>query len=889
MISGSQNLARFAALFLLTTLPAPPAAAQSRLVDEYVAAVQLARAGQTEQALQRLAGLVRQNPTSVPLHRALAVVASRTRQASAWEQTFQQRLSRSPRDRCAEVGLAVLRAERGAKGDAHRLLRAALEAGERDPLLAGLLLETAASRENLTAWLSRQGQARPRDPLLSWIHASVLLSLDRAGEARRVIVETLSRGQEHPDLLTLHAAILRAAGEEKEACREAALAAEELGAGLEFPETRVPRHTGLARALIACGRLEAARRLLSNIGPQVTLPGETPLRPLVRAAEAELALARGDLVDALTQSSEGLAGTAPGSPAEETLRAVRVGAQVRLGTPVEDREALLAAPLPEGLALADRAVALSALALSEPVPAKELVPLLSRLSLKLQQQTLGARASRLELLQGFLLAGSDPEGSRRSADRGARLALRAEVPAASAAAVLVKMKQAAPHGPLRVLAAAEVGPVQLAGSPGALLAAVRVEVARAALAAGQSARAIAAARQGFLDLQEADRSGVEPPAEYRGLAKDPSDLAIELAGLGFRGRIAAEVPLEDAARGFLQDLGRAARGWSQVEVPWPDSLEGLIAGVPKKSCLVVAAIGEAAPALVVNNSGAVGVTTPAQACAHAACAGQRAILWAGPAAAPGGLSCREGDDRALVRLVSPSPLRQSFPEPAPTDPGSLAVVGPGGDRPLRRLLERISGPSPANESADLASRWPAYAGAGLSSSHHPLSSGWLVPPEVQGGSGWLGPEALPLLSPVRGPGCIAAGLRVMPGKGEPEKGSWVLAEAALQAGWRFALLSREPLGAEDLAWLRGRGDGWRASPVNEARRTNRKNPALAARLTLWTLPGKLEAKGSAGGAWRWVAGSAILAAGALLAGRLFSRRRSAVRPSRHRAPRARRM
>lgn len=886
MISGCSNPARLAALFLLATLSPSPAAAQSRLVDEYVAAVQLARAEQTEQALTRLVELVRRNPDSVPLHRALALVASKTDKAGYWERVFRDRKTRTPRDRSAMVGLAVLRARRGAPAEGHRLLRIAVEAGERDPCLARLLVETTSGQDGLLEWLAKQSQTHPRDPLLFSIHAQVLIALNQVQAARTIIELALSRGQEHPDLLALHASILRAAGEEKAACQAAALAAAVLDTDPEFPEFRVPRRTGLARVLTACGRLEPARRLLSSVGPQATLPGDAPLRPLVRAAEAELALARGDLVEALYQLGEGDTSAPESWETAEIFRAVRASAQASLGIKITDRPELLSSSLPEGLALADRAVALAAVVLKEPVPEPDLALVLSRLSEKLQSQGLRARASRAEILRGFLLANSDRKGSLEAIQHGLILAPPSEMAAVAAAAGLVRIRLAAKEGPEAMLSASSLEPRQLAGAPGALLAAIHVRAAQAALKAGEPGRAALTARQGFLDLQEADRSGVRPPQEYWALAGDLSDLAIELAGLAFRAGLAEKHPLEETAGKFLQDLGRAARSWSQIEVPWPDTLESLIAGVPKKACLVVAAIGESAPALVVNKQGKVGVTSPSEACLNPACDGVKSIYWAGPAAPPGGLSCRPGDGRALVRLVSPSPLRQSLPEPVPSTPGPAPLIGPGSDRPLKRLVETLSGFSPVTEMMEPSSRWPLFAGAGLASSHNPLSSGWLVPPEIQGGPGWLGPESIPLLSPVRGPGLIATGLRILPGRGEPEKGNWVLAEAALQAGWRFALLSREPLGAEELALLRGRVDHWRANPVNEARRTAKKQADLAARLTLWTLPGKLESRSSAGGAWRWVAAIATLALGALLAGRLFSRRRSAARLSRHRAQHA---
>jgi hypothetical protein len=186
-------------------------------------------------------------------------------------------------------------------------------------------------------------------------------------------------------------------------------------------------------------------------------------------------------------------------------------------------------------------------------------------------------------------------------------------------------------------------------------------------------------------------------------------------------------------------------------------------------------------------------------------------------------------------------------------------------------------------------RWPVFVGAGLAPAHAPLSGGWLVPPGYLRSPGWLGPESIPTISPARGPGLIALGLRATPDGDAPESGLSVLADSALQAGWRWALLARTPLAADEAEGVRARLDAWSSNPYREARRLAKSNPATATKLTLWTVPGRRSAREIAArtfGRTLALLGAASIVS-ALIWAVVLRRRRASERPSRYRAPRNR--
>jgi hypothetical protein len=840
------------ALLLSATVPGR-ALAQSSLLDDYIAAAQLARGGQIETACDRLAELAAEHPASVAVHRAWGALSVPAGKAAAVEPLLRARATRGAGDWAARVGLAALLAGQGRRAEAWRALSRTVAAGERDPLIVPLLLQTAPSADAALRFLEAETAGHPRDALLAALAVRTALAADRVRDARRLLDEALGRGLEHQELALQHAILLRAAGREQAACEEATLAGSVVGPELEVPELRVPRRVALARILLACGRVEPARRVLAALGPIVSFPGEPPLRPLARAAEAEWALSREDPLGALALLDE-----TPGleeTPAvREAALAVRARAFELLGTVSPGVDEAARGPLPEGLALADRSAALAALAAGAGAGDEALRPLLERLAERLEEQGFVERAVRVRTLAAWRLSGSDPPGARHELRLAqALLAGRPDPAQLALGAALVEARMARRDGdPAAALRILELSPRGVVGVPGALLAAARVEAAQAALAAGDPERARALAREGMLDVQEAARGGLRPAAEAEPVAGAPAVRAVELAGLLFRAALGLGREPAAAGGAFVHNLGRAARSWSLLEAPWPDDLARLAPWIPRDGCAVFAALGDGAPALAVAFGGAVEVTTPAAALASAPCAAARVIYWAGPAPAPGGLAPAPGDPRLLLRWISPEPQGEGFPASLPDDGDDAApAIGPGPDRPRRQLVEALAGiaaPGPGAAAAAPGSgesamaRWPVFAGGGLAPAYAPLSGGWLVPPGFLRSTGWLGPESIQSLSPTRGPGLVALGLRALPAERVPESGLSVLADSALQAGWRWSLLARTPLDAAEVEAVRSRLAAWSANPYREARRLARDAPATATKLTLWTVPSRRSAR-----------------------------------------------
>ena len=842
------------ALALILSATAPGRVlAQSSLLDDYIAAAQLARGGQVDAACDRLAVLAAEHPASVAVHRAWGALAVAARRTATVEPLLRTRAERGRSDWAAQVGLAALLAARGRKAEAWRYLSGAVASGERDPLIVPLLLDSAAGPDAALRFVEAEMAKHPRDALLAALAVRTALAAARVVDARRMLDAALERGVEHQELALQQAILLRAAGREREACEEATLVGSVVGPELEVPELRVPRRVALARILLACGRTEPARRVLATLGPAVSFPGELPLRPLARSAEAESALAREDPLGALALLDE-----TPGLDEVPAVReyalAVRAGAFAVLGEiPAGVLEAARGA-LPDGLALADRSAALAAIAAGSAPSGVELLTLLDRLAERLEGAGFTERAVRVRTLAAWRLSVADPPGARRELRRAqALLAGREDSAQLALAAALVEARMARraddPAAALRIL---ELSPLGTVGVPGALLAAARVEAAHAALATGDAERARALSREGMLDVQEAARGGLQPAAEARPLAGAPAERAVELAGLLFRAAVGLGREPGAAAGAFVHNLGRAARSWSLLEAPWPDDLAKLAPSIPRDGCAVFAALGEAAPALAVGAGGRFEVSTPGAAFSTAPCAAASAIYWAGPAPAPGGLAPAPGDRRLLLRWICPVPQGEGFPAALPDDGDDPApAIGPGPERPLRLLVEGLAGapepiasaPGPAPGAAGSGmTRWPVFAGAGLAPAHAPLSAGWLVPPGYLSSTGWLGPESIQTISPARGPGLIALGLRAMPEGRSPESGLSVLADSALQAGWRWALLARAPLAPDEVEAIRARLAAWSSNPYRESRRLAKASPTTAAKLTLWTVPGRRSAR-----------------------------------------------
>ncbi|MCU0231571.1 MAG: hypothetical protein MUC67_09380, partial [Acidobacteria bacterium] len=842
------------ALALLSSATAArPVAAQSSLLDDYIAAAQLARGGQLDAACDRLAELAAEHPASVAVHRAWGAMAVATGRAAAVEPLLRSRSARDAGDWAARVGLAALLAAQGRKSEGWRAVSGAVAAGERDPLIVPLLLETGVDATGPLRFLESEMTKHPRDALLAALAVRTALAAGRVIDARRILDGALARGLEHQELALQDAILLRAAGREQAACDEATLVGSVVGPELEVPELRVPRRVALARILLACGRTEPARRVLAALGPAVSFPGDLPLRPLARSAEAEWALAHEDPLGALALLDETPGLDETGFVREAAL-AVRAGALARLGVLQPGVVQGARQPLPEGLALADRAAALAALAATPGVSDDDLLPALERLASRLEEVGFLERAARVRTLAAWRLSETDPPGARRELRRAlALLAGRGDAAPGELAAALLDARMARRAGdPAAALRILELSPLRAVGVPGALMAAARVEATHAALAAGDPERARALAREGMLDVQEAARGGLRPADEAQPIAGNPAERAVELAGLLFRAALGLGRSPEVAGGAFVHNLGRAARSWSLLEAPWPDDLARLGPSIPRDGCAVFAALGEQAPALAVGAGGKVEVTTPAAALSSAPCAAANVIYWAGPASAPGGLSPAPGDARLLLRWISPVSQGEGFPSALPDDADDPPPpIGPGPTRPRRRLVEELVGAAAPPDGDRLAgsdapsgamARWPIFVGAGLAPARAPLSGGWLVPPGYLRSPGWLGPESIQTLPPTRGPGLVALGLRALPGADAPESGLSVLADSALQAGWRWSLLAREPLAAGEVEAIRQRLSGWASNPYREARRLARNAPETAAKLTLWTVPARKSAR-----------------------------------------------
>lgn len=811
-----------------------PAPTEAPLVDRYVGIVRLARAGRSALALNQLEDLAQAYPGSVPVHRALALLALETNQAEHWTERFRTRLRRSPQDVGAAVGLAVLESSHRHFSDARRLLLESVAAGGRDPLLATLLTQQHGRPEELIGWFSARSSIHSGDARFAALRARLLLQLGQIPAARDVLESALARDPRQADLLTQHAAILRAMGRPQQACVEASMAAERLIGEQRVPEVRVPARLELVRAQVACGQFQEARRLLRTLGPQVSLPGDMVLQELVAVVEAELLLAIGSPVQALTLLH------AKGSPGEtdpvwgEAALVARVMAQTQLGLPVEDAEEITQRPLPKQLDLADRGLTLALLAGERKTPAG-LPSALKRAAVQLDLWGCQPRAARLRALAGTF----DPPSSWAPASAVQPEA--APLPEELILARMTETRRALAAGNFR--RAADLATIERwrfnTVSPG-LLATLGALGARGALEAGEPQRALNMVRDATLDLSllETNRANITP--ELEPLALPAADLGAELAGLAFRAGIASGRSPKQLAPELLQRLGQVVRGWSLTGTPWPTNLEDLGRTIPPGGCLVVATTGPAAPTLAIDRQGNFGVAAVEDVSASPPCRTSRTIYWAGPAPPPRNLT---GPGRSespfVVHWVAPAPL--ATPAPEGTRPHPAQIIGPGLERPQRDVVEELAGQRVGFEESsairfDTSDSWPIFEGAGLAPSPTPLSAGWLVPPSVPAPDGWVGPETILALRPSPGAGLVALGMAVTPGKGEVERGSWVLAEAALSAGWRWVLLSRRPLTPEERQRVEVRLPQWAKDPVREGGRLAEEEPALAAVLEFWTAP-----------------------------------------------------
>lgn len=838
-------------LFLWLMLIAPTRAQDDGL-DDYIGALRLLAMHRDSEGIATLETLVRTHPDRLAPHRALVLSAVGTSRAPAIDSAMQIRLLRNPKDSGAAFARALLLEGQGNRAEAHRLLLSALVAGSRDPLLVDPLLRTAADSDRLVVWLRGEAARVPEDAPF-W--ALVVRLTARHGQlhlASNDLDAALARHPDNLDLLTLAATLRRAAGAEREACAQATLAAGYLTNDRAPPEVRVPRRLELARTFIDCGRLDAARQMIAAVGPTWSPPGTTPLSTWIALVEADLSIASEDPLGGFValQDLDPLVATEPA--AREYLMALRAGAFAALGVDDHTDDDWLATELPRGLLLVDRARALAARMSVEGALATDGARYGAEVASALETAGLPVRAARL-----WLLAAARETGGFEAArvHLGQALVLTPEEsasPSLRTATRLVRARLfAAQGGHLDALSAARSEPLRLAGAPAALLAPLRLVAGRSALVLGRPGDALALARDGLLDVQEADRSREVLPFEFAPLAGDLSDQAVLLSALALRAGRAAGQGDEATTSTFLRDLGRSVRRWSLLEAPWPSTASELQRQVPRSSCLVIATPGAEGVA-VVATSRTVTVVPTLRALDTAECRDLKTIYWAGPAAAPGGLTARSDDPRLLVRLVCPAPLPEGpLGEPANLRPAWPNPVGNGPQRAYRRAVESLIGlssdaaattpPQTVSDSSrrSVGSQLTQFEGFGLAPSRTPLAAGWLVPPVAGLREGWLGPATTSGLLGDPHSGVFVTGLRRLDTSDGNDKGRWVLAESLLGAGWRWGLLADRPLTTAQRSALSEGEARWIEDPLREARRLSRADGDLAARLSLWSATGRI--------------------------------------------------
>ncbi len=876
----TRTILLLAVLLPLLAAPAPAGAAapvHAGPGDDYLRALQLLRQGDAPGAIAILERLAGATPASVPVHRDLArlVLASRDDAAVRdLRREMRRRLRRTSRDVGANVAMAILEQARGRKAAAHRHLLTALTAGCRDPLLVPLLLETSPSPDGLLAWMARRRAVIPGDSAFRALEARALLARGRLPAARDLLEEGLRRDPEHPDLLALRAELFRAEGRETRACEMAQVALGFLATRQDVPETRVPLRLVLARILAACGRPADAEAVLAGLGPLLSPPGTAPLDPLADLGRAEVALAAGDPLRALALVRflprdpgwiERYPGPGDGSYAgllhpRPWARSVAARALVNLRLPRGRRLLPPPGPGPTGLGLADREELLAARlaagdAAVETVRVEDLARALDRAGLDRRARRLRVLAAARRLLPAPDEApGDDPD-------------LR-----------LARQIAAFLPGP----PGADLDELVLAPAHGLLRAAFRTGRATALAAAGRWDDVRRACREGLLDLEEATRTTRPLPPELVPLLEAWGSPSLVLPGLAARAALAAGMAPPRVAAGLFHDLGRAARGWSRIESPWPR--EPRDAPVPPGACLVLATPpgpGEITVALATGHAPAVRAGT-VDPLTLPPCREARVVLWAGPATPESrglpGLGPAEGP--LLVRL--PHPGDPALPDVArPRAPGPPRPVGADPACPLRALVEALAGA--AATSADAAPlreeqpAWLAFGGAGIAPPGAPASSGWLAPASLVEG-GWLSPESL-RAHPPGGPGLVAVGLLVPSAETEPA--AWLLAESALLSGRGWALLSRVPLSpGERAALLRGLGRAEGVAPLPVLRELAAKRPELAAKLELWTVASRVRPRKTPPPAAAFVLAGLVAVAlgGGLLLAFLRRRRAGGISP-----------
>ncbi|GAB4222420.1 MAG: hypothetical protein Kow0062_19700 [Acidobacteriota bacterium] len=864
---GSRGVAPIV-LALALASAAHAAVDDAMLATRYVEAARLVRDGAPERGLAILEKLAEERRDSVAVHRAIALLALDLDQADAWRRTFRARVRRTARDVGAGVGLAILERARGRRSEAHRLLLTVLSADGRDPLLAPLLLDTTDNRAGLLSWMKRRQAVLPHDPDFAALRARMLLAVGRVREAREVVETAISRDPEHPDLLLLGGRIAWASGDSRRACEAARIAGGFLAGSNEVPELRVPRRTALVRLLTSCGALEEAQAVLAATGPRLGIGVGRDLERRFALARAELRLAARRPLEALALlGSAGDGDPDAGRDLVEWAWSVRARALALAGTPAPALFRAVTGPLPGGLALADRSTALGALALAgpplpadddapTPAPGAVLAERVREVADRLAREGLEPRGARAALLAAHLtgeppaVRGESPELTVGRALLAAARALHDERPDA-----------AAEH--------AAVGPLAMVGAPRSLTAALRLHGARASILTGRASDAMRLARDGVLDLEEADRIGTATPWELRPVTGPPDDLGLGLAGLEFRAALDAGVPLSDAASQLLRRLGRLVRRWSILETTWRSDPARIAGHLRAGSCLIVSTAEPEVPALAIGPGGRLAAAPVDRILDEDPCAGEGPVFWLGPADAGDGLIAAPDPERVLVRAIAPEPVRRRVLPEEGVGGGPAEPEAPFA--PFAKLVREAAGGGDAGTAGGSPDPPFLLTGAGLALAHAPMASGVLATLPGAGRARWVGPEEL-LAGGLDPAEClIATGVRRLPAGARIDEGSWVLAEGAVLSGRRFLLVSRRPLDESERELLAGMAARLCRSPLGGIGELVERAPELARALALWSAPGEIGPE-NGGSAWWWLAGGGLAALGLVLLALMLHRR-----------------
>ncbi|MDQ7086965.1 MAG: hypothetical protein Q9Q13_03520 [Acidobacteriota bacterium] len=427
---------------------------------------------------------------------------------------------------------------------------------------------------------------------------------------------------------------------------------------------------------------------------------------MIQVVWAELELARGRPLRALERL--------PTEPLPEAWRtaaeAVRTRARTGLGlSPVP-----LQARSVGALALADRGQSLALSAAASRGPDRTaLAHRLGEVAASLAGAGLVHRAALLETAQAFLL-GEEP--GHRILDRAlGRLAAGGD-PRLEAAARILRASWALDRSePSVAQELCRLGPRAASATPGRLLAAMHLTAARAALAAGDEEEASAAVAEGLLDLQEADLTRIVAPEELRPIEEMEGRPALALPGVGLAADLAAGHPVAAATSRLLKNLTRTSRGWSVLDRSWGESPAEIARSLPGEACLVLATADPRAPWIAIGPEGAAAALPPGdQALSRPPCATASVLYWAGPAAAPPGLTWPGRPDLLVVRVVRPVALPAAPPRrPAPAAPGGSWARTPAPPAPPGGGPGRSPGVPGKAAPAGGEGHWPLHVGAGL--------------------------------------------------------------------------------------------------------------------------------------------------------------------------------